>query len=804
MNNMVLMEVVAEPSFWVKHLFDILTIGIGLAFTIALYIWAFSKKSHQLRMYIPTIWTSLGILFTFISIYNGLTDKELLTDVSKGQIENLIGRIIPAFSTSIIGIIGAIICSIINKGLLASVEDDGTATFNRLRRQLNEKKQLRFGNEHSADSPELLLFEIISAVNQEGKSIEDILAKNQTSTTGKSDEIYRNIDGLLNKLNNNTNKAITDSFLESLDSIQQEFSGLKTKLEDLTGETHTALNNAMKEQGKSFKDEIVATRASFVNTLQQQNETLVEQLGKLNDLLGQKIQSMQQSNKDTIVAFVRDVKHDFVTVVKENIVKESEQRTEQLKGFISDENIRITQFVEKQEELYQCIKEGMEKTVSDIRKLFDEEVKQTIEQFAEKQHEISATTIELCNTKLVEDSNEYLKNHTGMMSVYLTKLEKQTNYTCDRFLDSVEILLKTIKSELDELHKKDSELIGTTIKENEGNVNRLLGENKSAIEAIANGIKEDYENIKTELQASQDRWKGQAEEIEKANLAKIENIQGETEKKVQAINAAITTLGEGLQTSFDSVKDEIKSSIENNKTNLETLLSANEQSIKRVSDEIKSDNGSIVEELAKAQKGWKEAAEDMERKHQGEVIKIKEKAQQDILKISDAIIRIESTLQQSLNNIAENITKSISEFNSKQDSIKTDAVKQNEELLQDVREQISKSFQINTLQTATGELVNSINGTLNRFNSETNRITGSLSDVEKSIKESSDKYAEAIRNYDEKVKYIGSVIDLFKAHITDMALLQNELEKLNANQVVKELKDDAAQKHEEKQKSHKH
>ena len=771
MNNMVLMEVVAEQSFWAKHLFDILTIGIGLAFTIALYIWAFSKKSHQLRMYIPTIWTSLGILFTFISIYKGLTDKELLTDVSKGQIESLIGRIISAFSTSIIGIIGAIICSIVNKGLLAGIEDKGTEAFNRLRRQMG------FENELTADSPELLLFKIISAINQKGNSIESILRTNQTATTGKSDEIFGKFDELLKKLNETTNTAVADSFLESLDSVQHEFSELKTKMETLNGETHNALNQAVNDQGESFKQEMVAMRESFVETLQKQNETLVEQLGKLNDLLGQRIQSMQQSNKDTIVAFVRDVKHDFVTVVKENIVKESEQRTEQLKGFISDENNRITQFVEKQEALYQDIQKGMEQTISDARKLFEEDVKQTIEQFAEKQHEISATTIELCNTKLVEDSNEYLKNHTGMMSVYLAKLESQINYTCDSFLGSVDTLLKSIKTELDELHKKDSELIGATIKDNEDNVNKLLGENRSAVEAIANGIKEDYEKIKSELQTSQDRWKGQAEEIEKANLAKIENIQGETEKKVQAINAAITTLGEGLQTSFDSVKDEIKSSIENNKTNLETLLSANEQSIKRVSDEIKNDNGSIVEELAKAQKGWKEAAEDMERKHQDEVIKIKEKAQQDILKISDAIVRIESTLQQSLNNIAENITKSISEFNSKQDSIKTDAVKQNEKLLQDIREQISKSFQINTLQTATGELVNSINGTLNRFNSETNRITGSLSDVEKSIKESSDKYAEAIRNYDEKIDYIGNVINLFKAHITNMAALEIEVSK---------------------------
>lgn len=161
---MVLLEVIAESSFWIKHLFDILTFGIGLVFTIALYIWARLKKSHQLRMYIPTVWTSLGILFTFISIYVGLTDEDIFNNVSDGHIENLINRIIPAFSTSIIGIIGAIICSIINKGLLAGVEDKGIEEFNRLRQQMG------FENELTADSPELILFKIISAINQKGGS----------------------------------------------------------------------------------------------------------------------------------------------------------------------------------------------------------------------------------------------------------------------------------------------------------------------------------------------------------------------------------------------------------------------------------------------------------------------------------------------------------------------------------------------------------------------------------------------------------------------------------------------------------
>ena len=77
-------------SFMSEHLFDIifcsLTVIGGIMATIVLNQHSDKTKSYQLRAYIPTVWTSLGILFTFVSIYvsllmyNGLlhlTDPQL-------------------------------------------------------------------------------------------------------------------------------------------------------------------------------------------------------------------------------------------------------------------------------------------------------------------------------------------------------------------------------------------------------------------------------------------------------------------------------------------------------------------------------------------------------------------------------------------------------------------------------------------------------------------------------------------------------------------------------------------------------
>lgn len=569
MNNMVLMEVVAEPSFWAKHLFDILTICIGLAFTIALYIWASSKKSHQLRMYIPTIWTSLGILFTFISIYKGLTDKELLTDVSKGQIENLIGRIIPAFSTSIIGIIGAIICSIINKGLLAGIEDKGTEAFNRLR------KQMGFENELTADSPELLLFKIISAVNQNGNSIERILKTNQTTTTGKSDEIFGKFDELLNKLNDSTNEAIDVSMGIQNEEVRKEFDSLKTKMEGLNGVSNHTLENALKTQKSDFLTTIEKMEKAFEGTITTQNGIIENKLISLQSTLDTRIGEMKTTNEGLI--------NRLIDVVQKDLANESEKRNQQLQAFIEKENGEIKQFIEKQEGLYQEIKGNLVNIVSDIRQLFEEDVQKSVEKFAQDQHRLSTTTIAEWNKNLTEKSNEYLKS----------------------FEDSIGKLPDAMAKKLDELHEKETELVKATISDNRTGVDTLLRENKQAIQdAIADlgtnlqesfegiknviassiktneenlagligcydasiktvsaEIKTDNESIKNELVEAQKRWKESAEQCEMEHLEKVKKIIQDTAGEIQSIQTKITSIESALHASLDGIMNKVTESI---------------------------------------------------------------------------------------------------------------------------------------------------------------------------------------------------------------------------------------------------
>ena len=123
MEEAIIMREVTEVTSMNDDL-NIIVLIIGLGISIVFFILYFTKlKSKQLLNYTPNVWTSLGILGTFIAIVKslGTTGSNNLSDVN-----TLVSNIIPAFETSIIGIIGAIFSSIIIKIIYAIEEKKET------------------------------------------------------------------------------------------------------------------------------------------------------------------------------------------------------------------------------------------------------------------------------------------------------------------------------------------------------------------------------------------------------------------------------------------------------------------------------------------------------------------------------------------------------------------------------------------------------------------------------------------------------------------------------------------------------
>ena len=112
-----------------QNAYDWITIVVGLTVTAIFYHRYFNVyKSQQLLNSLPGIWTSLGLLFTFVAICSSMQELqntpsiesiegEVLKKVGSTSINitKIIGDIIPAFTTSIIGLVAGLIITIINK-----------------------------------------------------------------------------------------------------------------------------------------------------------------------------------------------------------------------------------------------------------------------------------------------------------------------------------------------------------------------------------------------------------------------------------------------------------------------------------------------------------------------------------------------------------------------------------------------------------------------------------------------------------------------------------------------------------------
>lgn len=512
-------------SFISEHFYDVLfcslTIIGGVIATIILNKRSNKTNSYQLRAYIPTIWTSLGILFTFVSIYVSLLKY------NGDDIMLLINNIVPAFSTSIIGIAGAIWTSISNKWKLAEDEKKDNDKFNRLNRALSRNGEI--------NSPELVLFEIVESIR-------------------------------------NGNKAIVDKLNVSEQNETQQFTQLNGLLSRLSGETNATISGALKTQKEDFGSAIGNLQSSFNVALDKQNNTLAEKMASLESMLKVEIGNMQTANNGFINTLVTTV-NSLMDTIKDKLAKESEERNKQLIDYINGEGTRNRDFIKKQEELYESIKVSIETLLTDMRRLFEEDVKRTINTFAEKQHELSANTIELCNTKLISDSNDYLSNHMSAMSVYLASLDRQTQETYNSFIETVKTMEENVASKMGELYEKQNGLIKQTIddnrnsinsslKENESSIQRILDANKDAIETVSIEIKNDNEEIKKELVASQKRWKNEAEEVQRTHNSEVKIINDNARVSIQDILTKITSIEMALQLSLTKIKDDVVKSIE--------------------------------------------------------------------------------------------------------------------------------------------------------------------------------------------------------------------------------------------------
>ena len=319
------MELIKDIMTSGEHALDWYTLGLGLAFTLAIGLYYFLKnRSHSLLSYIPNIWTSLGILGTFISIVYALGDVNWNAS-GVVNIGELVKRIVPAFETSIIGIIGAIITSIVIKIVFAQEEA--------------EYEKINAEKIKEDITPEQTLYHILKGVKTTNSTLNGITTK---ITEGILDEVNKVLSEKLVQISDSHSAELTRIFGEEKDTLAELSNAVIASIDKMTKGSVEALQsyktdnlNAIKGIGDQFSTEMLTLSQLFSESITSIKDETVTSVGNM-------VTSVKTSAEDlaaqftTSITTVKDSTAEDISAYQEEVTNSVQSLATQFTTSIGD------------------------------------------------------------------------------------------------------------------------------------------------------------------------------------------------------------------------------------------------------------------------------------------------------------------------------------------------------------------------------------------------------------------------------------------------------------------------------------
>lgn len=314
-----------------------LVIVIGLLCTALLFVYYYKyTRARSVISYLPNIWTSLGILGTFISIVRSLADTDNLSDLP-----TVVDNIVPAFETSIIGIVGAIITSIVVKIIFANEDKKYEEEYDR--------------KSYSVDmTPELLLDSINQSMRDANKKIDGlastiaagVLVEVDKHLTSKMEELARTHTARLVSLFEHEEESITsatakvDKAVSSMaNTMKGASSTIKKTMEDISSELSEAVtkivNDSIEKTGKiseDFTSEVSDIEKKMLDSLSTQLTDRYQQLLKMNE---ESIASMKKDIEKMQSEIAKKTSED-ITSMNNGILEDVKQVLQTVKEDLTD------------------------------------------------------------------------------------------------------------------------------------------------------------------------------------------------------------------------------------------------------------------------------------------------------------------------------------------------------------------------------------------------------------------------------------------------------------------------------------
>ena len=265
--------------------------GVSLFLSVVFGIIYYFNRSRQLLNSLPGLFTSLGLLGTFVAICNslGTINEDTL------EIDVIIRNLVPAFTSSIAGLISAFIATAVCK-IGYSFED----------RKLDEKVDKK-SPEECLHSLTLLTEQTNGKLSTISQQLIDQAAKNETYNERLNTTISQQ-SKILEQFINDFVKRMDDIFTKMHGQIEQnikdfgeeQFKKCADTLEALTQKMSSLSTGLLEEQKTNVQQMIDGTNTE----LQSVSNTVTEQINALCTQMTSALSTLRTSQDERLTAIV--------------------------------------------------------------------------------------------------------------------------------------------------------------------------------------------------------------------------------------------------------------------------------------------------------------------------------------------------------------------------------------------------------------------------------------------------------------------------------------------------------------------
>lgn len=530
-----------DKDFIVRIVTDPLNIGVLVLGIIAsvYYLHFYYPKKREARnvlSYLPNIWTSLGILGTFIAIVFALGTIKNWNSLNIGE---LVSKIVPAFVTSIIGIFGAIYTSLRIKHIFAK-EDAAYEADNR--KKIKEDI-----------SPEQMLYQLLSYSKDSNTEIKGITTK---ITEGILDEVNQVLSEKLVHIADShsaelmrifgqekeTLSALTNAVIASIDKMK------KGSVEALQSYKTDNLN-AIKGIGDQFSSEMLTLSQLFSESITSIKDETVTSVGNMAT-------SVKTSAEDLAAQFSTSI-----TTVKDSTAEDISAYQEEVTNSVQSLATRFTT----------SIGDIKTKTVAAIEASMDTQSKSLVNKLTET----TDTLINKINNLKAELVTASISTHKSI----LDGVSAQTKEAVDSFNDGIgkqttalEILTSDYVKRIGELAKE----FGDNTEATQSILNDLLNQMKT-------NAGDDVSKIKAAMSSLvQDG----AESLKSGIDTNVKTLDGLTTNLSKTLTPLVGVIGSSYKEYDKTFKaaERILKKLEDAETNLSEVLSSFDKSSTEVQE----------------------------------------------------------------------------------------------------------------------------------------------------------------------------------------------------------------------------